>query len=92
MVVRQKYAKKMLELLDQDLVILNIDQSWLNQMDFRRRKWCIRGQRNSVAFRTVQPRLSVLCAIDTNGSVYLALTQCHTDSEIICLFIKELLA
>ena len=53
LVVRQMYAKKMLELLEEDLIILNIDQSWLNQMDFRRRKWCVRGQRNSAAFRAV---------------------------------------
>jgi chlorite dismutase len=89
-VIRQKYAKKMLGLLDEGYIILNVDQSWLNMMDFRHRKWVVKDQRNSLAFKQVKPRLSVLAAIDTQGSVYMALTMSITDSDVICLFLKEL--
>ena len=43
LVVRQKYAKKMLGLIDEGFIILNVDQSWLNQLDFRHRKWVVKG-------------------------------------------------
>lgn len=92
LVVRQKYAKKMLGLVDEGYIILNVDQSWLNMLDFQRRKWVVRGQRNSLAYKAVVPRLSVLAAIDTQGSVYMALTMSHTDSDVLCLFLKELFA
>jgi hypothetical protein len=92
LVVRQKYAKKMLGLIDEGKTILNVDQSWLNMLDFRHRKWVVRGQRNSLAFKPVVPRLSVLAAIDTQGSVYMALTMSHTDSDVLCLFLKRLFA
>ena len=49
--IRQKYAKKMLGLVDEGYIILNVDQSWLNMLDFRHRKWVVKDQRNSVAFK-----------------------------------------
>ena len=90
--IRQKYAKKMLGLVDEGYIILNVDQSWLNMLDFRHRKWVVKDQRNSLAFKQVKPRLSVLAAIDTQGSVYMALTMSITDSDVLCLFLKELFA
>ena len=33
-------------------------------MDFRHRKWVVKDQRNSLAFKPVSPRLSVLAAIE----------------------------
>jgi hypothetical protein len=55
----------MLGLIDEGKIIINVDQSWLNMLDFRHRKWVVRGHRNSLAFKPVVPRLSVLAAIDT---------------------------
>ena len=80
----------MLGLIDEGKIILNVDQSWLNMLDFRHRKWVVRGQRNSLAFKPVVPRLSVLAAIDTQGSVYMALTMSITDSDVLCMFLKRL--
>ena len=45
-----------------------------------------------MAFKVVSPRLSVLAAIDSQGSAYMALTMCQTDSDVLCLFLKELFA
>jgi len=39
LVVRQQCAKKLLELLEQGFKIVNIDESWINEVDFQRRKW-----------------------------------------------------
>jgi hypothetical protein len=33
----------MLGLIDEGKIIINVDQSWLNMLDFRHRKWVVRG-------------------------------------------------
>ena len=39
LVVRQQCALKILELLEQGYRIVNVDESWINELDFARRKW-----------------------------------------------------
>ena len=88
LVVRQQCAKKLLELLEHGFKIVNIDESWVNEVDFQRRKWHDRTESNSLPRKTVSPRLSLLAAIDTEGSLYMALTTVNTTSEVVCLFVK----
>jgi hypothetical protein len=38
-VKRAMYAKVMLNILCGDKIILNVDESWINRLDFRNRKW-----------------------------------------------------
>ena len=90
LVVRQQCAKKLLELLEQGFRIFNIDESWINEVDFQRRKWHDRTESNSLPRKTVSPRLSLLAAIDTEGSLYMAITTVNTTSEVVCLFVKQL--
>ena len=40
---------------------------------------------------TVSPRISVIAAIDTEGHVWFALTQCNTDSNVLLTFLKALI-
>jgi hypothetical protein len=90
LVVRQQCAKKLLELLEHGFRIVNIDESWINEVDFQRRKWHDRTESNSLPRKTVSPRLSLLAAIDTEGSLYMAITTVNTTSEVVCLFVKQL--
>ena len=90
LVVRQQCAKKLLELLEHGFRIFNIDESWINEVDFQRRKWHDRTESNSLPRKTVSPRLSLLAAIDTEGSLYMAITTVNTTSEVVCLFVKQL--
>lgn len=80
----------MLELLSKGHRVINIDETWLNQTDFRRMKWRVRNETNSMVDRTVSPRVSMLAAIDTSGKAYFALTQVNTDSDVFMLFLKKL--
>ena len=82
--------KKILELLEQGFNIINVDESWINELDFQRRKWHDRMESNSLPKKTVFPRLSLLAAIDTTGRVFMALTTINTTSEVVCLFIRKL--
>ena len=40
LVLRQRYAIKMIELLKSGKRIINIDESWLNETNFTRQMWC----------------------------------------------------
>ena len=69
------YAKKMIELLDEGKRIINIDETWLPHLDFRSKKWCQRGEKNTVATKTLSHKVNMIAAIDTDGNLYLSLTQ-----------------
>lgn len=90
MILRQKFAQKMLELLDGADTIVNVDESWLNQTDFRNRKWRVRGATNSVKRMQLSARISVIAALSTNGDLFLSLTQVNTDSTMISMFLYHL--
>ena len=55
----------MLDLLGEGYTIVNIDESWLNELDFQRRKWHARTESNSMPKQSISPRLSIIAAIDT---------------------------
>ena len=38
----------------------------------------------------MSPRLSLLAAVDTDGRVFMALTTSNTSSEVVCLFVSQL--
>ena len=40
----------------------------------------------------INPRLSLIAALDTNGNLYYSLTQTNTDSDIMMLFMKHLMS
>ena len=70
--------------------IINIDETWLNQTDYRRMKWREKNSTNSIPLRGITPRISMIAAIDTEGRVYFTLTQVNTDSNVFTLFLKRL--
>ena len=80
----------MLGVLDSGKRCICIDETWLNELDFRRMKWRARNDTNSIPKRGISPRVSVIAAIDTNGEVYFASTQVNTDADVFLLFLKKL--
>ena len=48
LVLRQRFAVEFLRLAATGAVFICIDETWLNQTDFRRRSWQVRGQRRSL--------------------------------------------
>ena len=91
LVLRQQYALRILPLMEKGRRIINVDESWLNETSFIRKLWQRRDENGSVATKIVNPRLSVLAAIDTDGHVWFALTQTNTDSDVLLLFFQGLL-
>ena len=80
----------MIELLSEGNKILNIDETWLNESLFIRQKWKQKGTTNSIEENVISPRISLIGAIDTEGDVYLSLTQVTTDQHVMKLFLSKL--
>ena len=74
LIKRQMYSKIMLNLLSTSKYVLNVDESWFSETDFRRMLYKRRGVNNSVRQKTVSPRLACIIAIDNFGGSYICLT------------------
>ena len=67
LILRQQFA---LEFLSIDLTkktIINVDESWIGMTDFNRMKWSEPGRPNSVPKKMLQPRISMIAGLDSNG-------------------------
>ena len=84
------YAKTMFKLLEEGKRIINIDESWIDRMDFRNRSWRERGQLNTISSKNLSHNINMIAAIDTNGKVYLSLTQQNTDNDMMLTFLSRL--
>ena len=73
--LRNLCAKTYFELLKEDMILINIDESFFIDSEFRTKKWRLRGETNGVNEKGITPRLNVFGAVDTNGRVYMSITQ-----------------
>ena len=74
LILRQRFAIKLISLTQKKTVFINIDESWLDMSDYRRMKWRPKHSTNSYPIVIVQPRISIIAGIDTLGNVYFSLT------------------
>ena len=74
LVLRQQYALRMLPLLESRRRIINVDESWMNNTRFINKMWVPSGAAATITEKQVQPRISLLVAIDTDGRIYFTLT------------------
>ena len=80
----------MLPILNSGKRIINIDETWLNDTNFTRRIWCPISSPGTEPLKPVTPTLSMIAALDTDGSVYFALSHAATDSDTFMLFLRQL--
>ena len=53
-------------------------------------KWTVVGETSSVPNKSIHPRVSIIAALTSTGKIYVALTLVNTDSDIIMLFMGQL--
>ena len=92
LVLRQQYALTMLSLLGSGKRVINVDETWLAESNYIRKAWCRPGTPGTVATSAVQPRLSMVTALDTDGRVYFSLSHANTDQDTYMLFLRHLIA
>ena len=91
LIQRQQYAIALIKLLEQGKRIINIDETWLNESSFIRRAWVRRDGLGNVRLNAITPRLSMIAALDTGGNVWFSLGHSTTDSDVVALFLKQLM-
>ena len=85
-ILRQQFALNFLKIDLKKKRVINIDETWLGMSDFRRMKWTRTGKSNSVAKKNLVPRVSMITALDTEGSVMVSLLQANSNSQVMELF------
>ena len=90
LVLRQQYSLRILPLLEKGRRIINVDESWLNQTRHLRRTWVPSDAPSTFREKQVQPRISLILALDTDGRMWCALTQANTDADVMTLFLRYL--
>lgn len=82
-VLRHLYARKMLQIYSEGTHVVNIDESWVSVSDFRRHCWNRSAAINSLAEQSMGHKVNLICAVSSEGPVWLAQTQCNTDENIM---------
>ncbi len=90
LVLRQQYALAMLGLLEQGKRIINVDESWLNESSFLRKIWCPGYSPATVTTHAVNPRISLIAAVDTDGRIWYSCSQANTDQKVMLAFLRRL--
>ena len=80
----------MLKLIKQGKRIINVDETWIAGVKFIHRKWRAQGSSNGVAVKKVQPRISMIAAVDSEGDAYVSYTQVNTDVNVMRLYLTQL--
>ena len=70
--------------------IINIDESWIPSADFRRKRWKRRGMINTAPDKALSEKINIITAMSSDGDVWISLTTCNTDSEVLMLFMTKL--
>ena len=70
--------------------MVNIDESWIAESDYRRFRWVPKGDDNSLSERAVGHRVNMIVAVSSQGHVWLSLTQCNTDENVMQMFLSKL--
>ena len=88
--MRQQFGKKMLDLLGDGKRILNIDETWIGQTNFARAAWRDRRGSSSRSLNPVQPRVTMIAALDNYGDLYVTLMLCNTHQYSFHKYLQEL--
>ena len=78
----------MFELLQQGKRIINVDESWMSETEYRRRMWCPSTAPCTITDRALAPRLALIAALDSDGRIFFSLNHSNTDSDVIILFLR----
>ena len=88
-VMRSLYAQKMLQVYQSDQRVINVDESWIPSADFHQRRWKRRGMLNTAPDKALSQKINIITAMSSDGDVWIALTTCNTDSDVLMLFMTR---
>ena len=80
----------MFDLFSSGKRIINVDESWIDSTSFCRKHYQPVSGLSSFNEKPVSPRISMIAAVGSCGSVFLSLTQVNTNSEVLAVYFTEL--
>ena len=89
LVLRQQFAIRFLDIDHKNVIVINVDETWLAMLDYRRMQWKPAGN-YSVGYKQLAPRISMIVGVDSLANVYLCLTQSNSNKSMMSLFMEEL--
>ena len=89
-VLRHLYARKMLKIYSDGAHVINIDESWVPVTDFRSHCWNRSSENNSLPEQVMGHKVNLICAVSSEGLVWLSQTQCNTDENVMQMFLSKL--
>ena len=82
----------MLQIYSEGTHVVNIDESWVPVTDFRNHCWNRSNGNNSMPEQAMGHKVNLICAVSSEGFVWLSLTQCNTDENVMQMFLSKLAA
>jgi hypothetical protein len=70
--------------------VINIDETWLGMTDFRRMHWRPTDRNWSVKAKALQPRISMITAVDKLGNVWVCLSMSNSNKGMMGVFMEHL--
>ena len=89
LILRQQWALNFLATDFTKKNYLSVDETWLGMSDFRRMHWRPYLMNCSVKTKQVQPRISMITAVDQLGNVFLCLTQSNLNKSMMSVFMEH---
>tara|TARA_B110000285_G_scaffold137622_1_gene154162 strand:+ start:1111 stop:1353 length:243 start_codon:yes stop_codon:yes gene_type:complete len=68
--------------------VINIDETWLGMTDFRKMHWRPIDRNWSVKTKALQPRISMITAVDKLGNVWISLTMSNSNQSMMGVFME----
>ena len=90
LVLRQRWAMSFLSLDWKNKNVINIDETWLGMSDFRKMHWRPIDRNYSVKMKVLQPRISMITAVDKLGNVWICLTMSNSNKSMMGVFMEHL--
>ena len=88
LVLRQRWAMSILELPWRHTNLIGIDETWLGMSEFRRMHWRPMDRNWSVKAKAIQPRISMITAVDRLGQIWISLTMSNSNESMMGLFME----
>ena len=70
--------------------IIAIDETWCGETNYLRQAWSSNNESESQRINVVQPRITMMAAIDNFGNAYLSLLLANTNQYTFAEFVREL--
>ena len=90
LVLRQIWATKYLDINHRYVTVINLDESWLGQADFRRSHWRPKSGYQSINEKKIPWRISMIVGVSSHGDLYLTLTQSNSNKSMMGIFLERL--